>query len=267
MFFRATSLALLVLFSSSSLAQTMDDIASPALDDALRSVKPTATSVKGDVALFKKLIQPYGPLDLVIQDESLTTDEASSHKNFFFGAVGSAAKLDKQTLSTLINSWFDKPHQTSLVQNALTAAQLLPVLGREVNALGSEYVLSAWGENAYRFNQWVVNLNSVEVYRCDGQYFPCTEFTLTTVEKLSDAEQETLLEARRLITKLRNANITAVVQQPSATRYILDGIADNETGLYVPVESETDMPEQFSGGKEVQSAVNMNNGVWMYRTN
>lgn len=267
MFSRATTLALLVLFSSFSVAQNIGDIPSPALDDTLRSVKPAATSVKGDAELFKQLAQPYGPLDLVIQKEDLTAEQASSSKNFFFGAVGSAAELDKQTLSTLINTWFDKPHQTSLVQNALTIARLLPVLGREVNALGADYVLSAWGKHAYRFNQWVVNLNSVEIYRCEGLYFPCTEFTLTTIEKLPEADQETLLEARRLITKLRNANITAVVQQPTGTRYILDGMADNETGLYLPVEPEAGMPDRFGGGKQVQSAVDMNNGVWMYRTN
>lgn len=267
MFFRATLLAPFVLFSSTLFAQNLDNIASPALDDALRSVKPAAVSVKGDTELFKSLAQPYGPLDLVIQDDAIDAEQASSSKNFFFGAVGSAAKLDKQTLSTLINSWFDKPHQTALVQNALTTAQLLPVLGREVNALGNDYVLSAWGENAYRFNQWVVNLNSVELYRCEGPYFPCTEFSLTTIDKLPETDQETLLEARRLITKLRNANVTAVVQKPEGTRYILDGISDNETGLYLPAEPDNGIPDSFSGGKAVQSAVDMNNGTWMYRTN
>lgn len=264
---RATTMVLLVMISSPLLAQNLSEISSPALDDALRSVKPAATAVKGDTAQFRSLVQPYGPLDLVIQDETLTSEQASAKKNFVFGAVGSAAKLDKQTLSTMINSWFDKPHQTALVQNALTTAQLLPVLKREADALGTEYVLSAWGDNAYRFNEWVVNLNSVEVYDCDGAFFPCTTFTLTTTEKLPKAEQEQLLEARRLITKLRNANVTAVVQQPAGTRYILDGIVDNETGLYLPVTSEAGMPESFAGGKTVQSAVDMGNGIWMYRTN
>jgi len=217
-------------------------------DQSVRAAIPVAQALRSDQAGFLEAVQPYGPLDLIVE-HPITGAHTSQLRDFFLGVVGGAAKFDP---SSFTNQWHCGPlcanaRRDSLIHQLASIRQLVARF-REMKA----EVIATWPGGGYR-------VGSVAY---DGRVWqhqtasPIMGFLPWQADTLSDsgAAQLSALGSDRknvegTVADMRTASVSVIARDAEGTiRVVLRGaIGNNEAGLlFVPAGID---PPSFGGAK------------------
>ncbi len=218
-------------------------------DQSVRAAIPIAEALRSDQAGFLEAVQPYGPLDLLVQ-HPITGAHTSQLRDFFLGVVGGAARFDP---SSFTNQWHCGPacataRRDSLIHQLASIRQLVARF-RGVTALD---VIATWPGRGYRVG--LVTYDG-RVW-CHQSASPLMGFMPWQADTLSDsgAAQFHVLGSDRknlegIVADMRTGSVSVIAREAEgAIRVVLRGaIGNNEAGLlFVPAGAQ---PPPFNGAK------------------
>lgn len=217
-------------------------------DQSVRAAIPIAEALRSDQVGFLEAVQPYGPLDLLVQ-HPITGAHTSQLRDFFLGVVGGAAGLDP---SSFTNQWHCGPvcanaRRDSLVHQLASIRELVARF-RAVTA----DVIATWPGQGYRVGP-VTYDGTVWRHQTASPIMGLLPWQAETLRDSGAAQFPALGSDRKtlegIVADMRAASVSAIARDAEgAIRVVLRGaIGNNEAGLlFVPAGSQ---PPSFDGAK------------------
>jgi hypothetical protein len=188
-------------------------------------------AVNGDLELFRRAVLPFGPMDLTVQRAD--KDEVTVLRLLYLGAVGQACHVDAVSLS---RSFHCGPGCTKQRRDDLVSKldEIKTAVG-EFASLGNVGVVSQWGrKNEYRLDNLYVMLgsaNEAQPSKIMG-FVPSSSWTpVRQVPSFLRGRGVSEEKVSRLVSRMRDLSLAAVVRDPLGTRVIRVGIGTRQSGL------------------------------------
>jgi hypothetical protein len=219
---------------------------------AVQAATPAARSTANDPETFWRMVQPFGPLDLIVF-RATTAGQASYVRSFFVGLMGRTASIELDTFKDAFDAWHCGAPCAMARRDTLTA-HLRPIrsLVERFEAMRGLQVLAPWPQNGYRAG----------LLTFDGQCWgldtasPLMGFIPWQRTILADSGRTYLAAmgvdrptVELVIGEMRRAHLAVLAREPfGGIRAVLHGaIGDNEAGLlFLPADVT---PPSFEGAE------------------
>jgi hypothetical protein len=228
-------------------ARPLETELGPEFHAALRAAEPSAERIADSLEAFRVMVQPFGPLDLIVLRSS-TSGHASLLRSYFLGFMGRSARIDP---SPLTNAWHCG--ERCAMARRDTLVQHLPAIRSLVErfeAMKGLDVLAPWPHHGYRAGLltfdgqgWSLDTASPQLGLIPWQSTIVTDSGRTHLATMGI--DRTTVES--VIAEMRRGHLGVLARDPSGgIRAVLHGaIGDNEAGLlFLPADAT---PPSFEG--------------------
>jgi hypothetical protein len=243
-------------------------------DASFRFAKPGAELIANDLEAFRGMVQPFGPLDLIVL-RATTGGQASHVRSLFLGLMGRTAGIELDTLTDALNAWHcGEPCAAARLDTLVQHLPAIRSLVEQFDAMKGLDVLAPWPQNGYRAG----------LLTFDGQRWSLD--TASPLLGLIPWQRTTVTDSGRahlgamgidpatvdaVIAEMRRAHLAALARDTSGgIRAVLRGaIGDNEAGLLVlPADAA---PPSFQGtelvdGRKYVFGLPVAPGIYFYVT-
>lgn len=252
----------LCIFSISLKALELD----PYIKDSIYTVMPTAKGLNGDVNLFSELTKPMAPLDLNIKKSKGQFNDSDT-KNIFYGVMGSIAGLNNDFYKSTLKEFFEKYQGEKTFTNAKMTSKDASAILKVFKEHEEIEVIATWSKNSYRVNNIFINDNRVEIFDCSKSiYFPCSNKKILAIEKLDSNTKNIVYSAKQIAVEMQKISLVALIKNSDGVRAIIDGVSDNEIGIFYSNQKKPS-PTSFPDGKDIVWLREIDDNVVLYAAN
>jgi len=231
-------------------------------------IKGWAQKNRGDLAMFKHWVLPYGPLDLEVRNG--THDEANDLRNVYLGVAGAAFGIDPRPLADSFHCGLDC---TAFRRNDIK--DKLPRIEKLVSSfrqLGQVRVLASWGiDDDFRVNELFQIMGEAKVTRPSPVmgFVPSGAWEAVERAKYIGSLGTNPEAVQSVLAEMRSLSVAALVREDDQNvRVVRVGISDNESGLIFSnaQRSPYSEGEKLRDGREVTLIELLKPNVFFYET-
>lgn len=207
--------------------------------------------IQGDPEAFRRVVLPFGPLDLAVRN-SRDWNEAKSLRGMYLGFAGRACNVDALGLAASFHCGAECTVGRRV--DVVSRLEVLRKLVSDFRRIPRVWVIGQWGWGGeYRVNDFYRMMggqtNEAVASRVMG-FVPSKRWKRWSNERAFFESLGVGPESiESIVRRMRDGSVAAVVRGDEGTRVIRVGIAQNESGLLF-MEANSALPALGTRGRD-----------------